>query len=202
VFSAAQQYPQRLLPMALVNPRAGAAALSEARRALEAGAVGLGELMPDGQGFDLTDFVLLEPLMALARAYRTPIMLHVNEPVGHTYAGKGAQGPQPAFELAARFPENVLILSHWGGGLPFYELMPEARVALRNVYYDTAASPYLYEDAIFRHVLAWAPHKVLWGSDYPLLGLKRCLRHLRGAGLDAASWARVTGGNARALLAL
>jgi len=200
VLDAARRYPGRVIPFVLLNPCAGQAALCEARECLERGAQGIGELMPDGQGFELTDFALLNPLMELARQFKVPVMMHVNEPVGHSYAGKGIQGPYQAFQLASRYPENTLILAHWGGGLPFYELMPEVRQALGNVYYDTAASHYLYEDSIFRHVMAWAPEKVLLGTDYPLVTQKRYLKRLRGAGLDEGALARVLGGNALTVL--
>lgn len=199
VLGAARRYPGRVIPFAVLNPRAGQAALQEARECLERGAQGIGELMPDGQGFELLDFALLDPLMELARAFKVPVMVHVNELVGHSYAGKGTQGPHQAFQLALRYPENTLILAHWGGGLPFYELMPEVRQALRNVYYDTAASPYLYEDSIFRHVMAWAPSKVLLGTDYPLISQKGYLKRLRVVGLEEDALTRLLGGNAQAL---
>jgi predicted TIM-barrel fold metal-dependent hydrolase len=137
--------------------------------------------------------------LALAREHGAPVMIHVNERLGHDYAGKGSQGPEEAYRLALRHPASALIYSHWGGGLPFYELMPEVRAALRNVYYDTAASPYLYDDAVYRHAMDWAPTKVLFGSDYPLVAPRRHLGRLRRAGLDGPSLEALLGGNARAL---
>jgi predicted TIM-barrel fold metal-dependent hydrolase len=74
--------------------------------------------------------------------------------------------------------------------------MPEVRAALRNVYYDTAATPYLYGDEIFRHVMAWAPTKVLFGTDYPLISQARFLRRLRDTGLDDDALDRVLWRNA------
>jgi predicted TIM-barrel fold metal-dependent hydrolase len=200
VLEAGRLYPGRVIPFAVLNPRAGQAALLEARECLERGAQGIGELMPDGQGFELLDFALLDPLMDLARQFKVPVMVHVNELIGHSYAGKGTQGPYEAFQLATHYPENTLILAHWGGGLPFYELMPEVRKALGNVYYDTAASFYLYEDTIFRHVMDWAPHKVLLGTDYPLVTQRRYLRRLREIGLGEDALAKILGGNVRAVL--
>src|SRR5690606_39024050 len=129
--------------------------------------VGIGELLHDGQGVPLDDLDLWAPLMELARSYNAVVMVHVNELVGHDYRGKGHYGPQAAYHLAMRYPENRIILAHWGGGLPFYELMPEVRAALTNVYYDTAASFFLYEESIFRHVMGWAASKVLFATDYP-----------------------------------
>jgi len=199
VLHAARGAPDRLIPFAVVNPADPRAARDEALRCLEGGAAGVGELMPDGQGFTLTH-PNLNDLLALARAHGAPVMIHVNERLGHDYAGKGSQGPEEAYRLALGHPENLLIYAHWGGGLPFYELMPEVRAALRNVYYDTAASPYLYENAIFRHVMAWAPSKVLFGSDYPLIAPARYLRRLRRAGLEAGQMEDLLAGNARAVL--
>ena len=200
VLDQARRHSDRLIPFALLNPSAGRPALLEARRCLELGAMGIGELMPDGQGFDLTDFSLLNPLMDLAREDGVPLMIHVNELVGHVYPGKGTQGPEHAYGLATHYPDNVLVLSHWGGGLPFYELMPEARTVLSKVYYDTAASLYLYRQTIFSRVMSWAPAKVLWGTDYPLVSHRRSLAHVESAGLEEDDLSRLLAGNASVAL--
>jgi uncharacterized protein len=200
ILESSLQHPQQFIPFALVSPVTGREAEGELHRTLERGALGVGELMPDGQNFALTDFDLLDPLMGLTRAFRVPLMIHINEPVGHDYAGKCAQGPQQGYQLALRYPENEFILAHWGGGLPFYELMPEVRSVLRNVYYDTAASPFLYEDAIFRQVMDWAPNKVLWGSDYPLLKQGPFLKRVMKLGLEPSVLSKLLGDNALGLL--
>ena len=83
------------------------------------------------------------------------------------------------------YPDLSVVLAHWGGGLPFYELMPKARPVLANVYYDTSASLFLYDDAIFDLALRWAGEKVLFGTDYPLIGQKRFLQRVRRAVSDA-----------------
>ncbi len=194
VLEAAARWPERILPFAVVNPLQGESALAEAQRCLEAGARGLGELMPDGQGYALGD-PCLDGLMALAGAYNVPVMLHVSELVGHQYPGKGATGPHEAYALACRFPQVRLILAHWGGGLPFYELMPSAREALVHVYYDTAASLYLYQDRIFAEVSRWAPEKLLFGTDYPLISQQRFLERIRGVGLATEQLERLLAGN-------
>ncbi|MEA3407773.1 MAG: amidohydrolase family protein [Chloroflexota bacterium] len=196
VLDTASRHGEYLIPFIQVPPRAGREAIREARHCLERGARGIGELMPDGQGFALTDFDLLTPLMRLAKEFEVPVLFHTAEPVGHIYAGKGEQGSQEAFALASRYPDNVIILAHWGGGLPFYELMPEVREALRNVYYDTAASLYLYEAGIFRYAAQWVPDKILFGTDYPLIGPRRFLRHIERADLEPATQRKVLGENA------
>ena len=73
------------------------------------------------------------------------------------------------YHLITAHPALKLVLAHWGGGFPFYELMPEVRRAAANVYYDTAASPLLYDAAVFRWVAGMVgAGKVLFGTDYPL----------------------------------
>jgi len=124
-----------------------------------------------------------------------PLLLHINERVGHAYAGKGQLGPQEAYALAEGHPGLRLILAHWGGGLPFYELMPSARNALANVWYDTAASPLLYDDRILGQVMSWAPRKVLFGTDFPLLTQRRFVQRVLGQGLATEQLQQLMAGN-------
>ncbi len=201
VADAVRAHPGRLIGLAVLNPAAPGAE-AELARAAAAGLSGLGELMPDGQGYALGGVGVLGPMIAAAQALGWPTLVHTNEPVGHSYPGKGSPSLAGAVQLATQFPEARLVLAHWGGGLLFYELMPEVRAALANVYYDTAASPYLYDDAIFP--LAWrlAGDRVLFGSDYPLLSPARFLRRVRGSGLPGEALAGILGGNAARLLGL
>ncbi len=188
----------RIWPFAVVNP-ASATGLREAERCLAAGALGLGELMPVGQGYDL-DHPGLDALLELAREASAPVLLHINEPLGHAYPGKGPHGPAEALRLVERHPHTDLILAHWGGGLCFYELMPEVRRACARVYYDAAASGYLYDDAIYACALAWAPGRVLWGSDYPLISPRRALARVRALALAPQAERDLLGGNLARLL--
>ena len=198
---AVRAYPGRLVGLACVNPAAPGPE-AEVARAASAGLRGVGELMPDGQGFSLADVDTLAPVMEAAQGLGWPVLAHASEPVGHSYAGKGSPSLAAAVELASRFPETTLILAHWGGGLPFYELMPEVRAALRRVYYDTAASPYLYDDAIFPLAASLVDDRILFGSDYPLLDPGRFLRRVRAAGLSERVLEAVLGGNAACLFGL
>lgn len=201
VAEAVRSHAGRLVGFAVVNPRAPGVE-AELARCADAGLSGVGELMPDGQGYTLGEVDLLAPLMEGARALGWPVLTHTTEPVGHTYPGKGRASLDDAVQLATRFPETVLVLAHWGGGLLFYELMPELRRALTNVYYDTAASSYLYDDAIFPLAAGLAGPKVLFGSDYPLLNPGRLLARARASGLDGEALAGVLGKNAARLLGL
>jgi len=136
---ARQEHPHRLVGFCSVNPTWGSRAAGEIRRCVEAGLQGVGELHPDTQGFDITSKTEMKPVMMAAYELGVPVVIHASEPVGHSYAGKGNTTPDKLYRFILNFPENPIICAHWGGGLPFYGLMPEVNKALRNVYFDTAA---------------------------------------------------------------
>lgn len=193
---AVRRYGDRLIGFAVVNPRQLREALRELDRCIAAGLRGVGELMPDGQGFSLDDLSLLAPLAEFAAEHNLPILVHSSEPVGHQYAGKGTVSPDVIYRFVKAFPQVTLICAHWGGGLPFYELMPEVHDALANVYYDTAASPFLYDNQILPLLAQLIPHKICFGSDFPLIPPTRYLRSFRSVGLDIEPLEAVLGGNA------
>lgn len=177
---AANASGNRIFWLASVPLGGGSAAAREAERAFALGASGLGELNADAQGFDLTPPNVLAPVIDLCIAARKPMLLHASEPVGHRYPGKGGATPEKLLVLITAFPELELVLAHWGGGLPFYELMPEVRAACARVSYDSAASTYLYESPVFRRVIDLVgAERVLWGSDYPVLNMGRFLNRTR-----------------------
>ena len=198
VLESMARWPSRLLGFAQVNPVAKGAA-AELERCLQSGMRGLGELMPDGQGYAFDSPQLHELLEQMAH-WQRPVMVHCGEPVGHAYAGKSECTLEPLYQLAQRYPQITFVAAHWGGGLFFYELMPEVRQALHNVYYDSAASLLLYTDQVFRLAAQVVPHKALFATDYPLLSHERFLHHVRHAGLSDGDLEAILGGNATRLL--
>ena len=203
IIDAVRRYPDQLLGFAIVQPMAGEAAAQELDRCLRAGLCGCGELGPDGQGFQVDTPAHLAPIAEVLMAHGRPMLIHSSEPLGHMYAGKGTVYPHKLLAAAQAFPHLLMILAHWGGGLPFYELMPEVAAALQNVYYDTAASSYLYRADIFALATRIVgAERVLWGTDYPLLGQARFLQRVRAVGLDPATEAAVLGDNAARLFGL
>jgi predicted TIM-barrel fold metal-dependent hydrolase len=201
VLEAAARYPHRLVAFCAIQPKAGEAAIAELERCARGGARGIGELRPDIQGFDLGDKELMEPFVEVARRYRLLFLLHASEPVGHQYPGKGTITPDTLYRFICNFPELRVICAHWGGGLPFYALMPEVASALANTFFDTAATPFLYQPQIFKHVAEIAgTDKILFGSDYPLMSPKRVIAQLESIGLPRETEAMILGGNARRLL--
>jgi predicted TIM-barrel fold metal-dependent hydrolase len=192
------RWPDRLLGFSEVNP-AAKGATAEVERCMQAGMFGLGELMPDGQGYTW-DSPQLHELVEQMEHWQRPLMVHCGEPVGHDYAGKSTSTLAPLYRMALRHPDVTFVAAHWGGGLFFYELMQEVREALRNVYYDSAASLLLYTDHVFHLAAQVIPHKALFATDYPLLSQERFLGHVRDAGLSSERVDAILGDNAARLL--
>ena len=187
----------RLSWLAIVVPNHPSAP-AEAERCFGLGASGIGELNADGQGFDLLDQPGLAALTATCCAAARPILVHATEPVGHAYPGKGTATPDRLLRFLANNQELDVVLAHWGGGLPFYELMPEVAALCQRVRYDTAASPYLYRHDILKVASSLiGPDRILWGSDFPVLGQGRFLRRTLATDLDPDSLRRIVGGSAR-----
>ncbi len=194
-------HPDRITAFASVNPAWGEEAVREAARCLDAGAAGVGEIHADSQEFDITDAAVMDPLMTLLRSRDVPIVVHASEPVGHAYPGKGSSTPQRLLQLATNFPENRMVFAHLGGGLPFYAAMPEVGDALKNVWYDTAALPYLYRsEAIAAVTMTAGADRVLFGTDYPLLRHGRVIDYVRSANLPGEATDAILGANALRLL--
>lgn len=193
----------RIIPFCTLPLGAGIAATEqELRRCAELGAPGFGELRPDNHGFDLAgdDGKRLGKLAAEAGAI---LLFHASEPVGHSYAGKRGMDIAVLYQFIVEHPEVRVVAAHWGGGLPFYALMPEVKLALAGAFVDTAATSLLYNPSIYQDAarLIGAEH-ILFGSDFPLLGQKRSRERIEQSGLADDDVAAVLGDNAASLLGL
>ena len=201
ILESAKAFPDRLVPFCTVNPALGDVAIKELERCADLGARGIGELHSYAQGYRLDDERVMRPFMEAAMARDLIVLTHSSEPVGHIYAGKGTVTPDELCGFIETYPEAKIVCAHWGGGLPFYALMPEVSEALRNVYFDSAASPFLYVPDVFANAINLVgPDKVLFGTDYPLISHKRLLAQVESQGLDPETRAAILGGNARRLL--
>ena len=203
LLEAAARWPGRLIPFVSVNPLWGEGALREVERCLSGGARGVGELHPDPQGWWEGDLSPLRPLAEELRRLRLPLLVHTSEPVGHLYPGKGSTTPDRAMTVRHLFPGIPLILAHFGGGLPFYALMPEVAQALTDTFFDAAAAPLLYHPSVYRRTADLVgAGAILFATDFPLLGYRRALRHLEEGCLTPQEQALVLGENARRLFGL
>lgn len=201
VIEAATRHPDRIRGLACFDAAWDEAA-QEAERCIDAGLSGVGELAFYLSGIDDQAVNLLAPVMEVLRNKgNLPCMIHTNEPLGHPYPGKTPVTLEQIDNLAASFPENRIILAHWGGGILFYHIMKkEMKDRLKNIWYDTAASVFLYDPAVYdMAAAAGVIDKVLFGTDYPLLTPERYYKDLDASQLSAPQKAMVLGENARRL---
>lgn len=203
VIESVNKYPDRLRGFCCVDPSWKGAA-DEVERCLDAGLSGVGELAFYNSGISREAIDALEPLMGLCLERQVPVLIHTNEPIGHQYPGKTPNTLSKIYSLAVHFPDNKIVLAHWGGGLFFYmHLKREVKSTLKNVYYDTAASPFLYDTEIYRSgILMAGSDKILFGSDYPLLKPSRYFKEIEKAGLPEEDLAKLLGRNAFELLGI
>jgi len=79
--------------------------------------------------------------------------------------------------------------------------MPEVKRAMSNVFFDTAASPFLYDPQIYNQVVQLVgADKILFGSDYPLLEQSRLIQEIRSLDLPEETKGLILSGNAQRLL--
>lgn len=203
IMEAVERFPGRLIGLCCLDPF-NPAAEAETERCLEGGLSGVGELAFYRSGIDEECLERLAPLMEICRQKRMPMLIHTNEPVGHMYPGKTPNTLRQIYDLARRFPGNVIVLAHWGGGIFLFNLLKkEVKESLRNVYFDTAASPFLYTPEIYPLALKLAgPDKILFGSDFPLLKPERYFKEFETAGLSSEDIENIRGKNAARLLGL
>lgn len=203
ILESIARFPKRFIGFCTVQPQSLDAAIAEIERCAENGAKGIGELRPDIQLLDLEDEAIISPLMETIKKHRLILLTHASEPAGHDYPGKGIITPDVLYPFIIRYPDVTIVCAHWGGGLPFYALMPEVQKALQNVYFDTAASPFLYQPQIYTlgSQLAGAD-KILFGSDYPLLLQTRLLQEIDSAALTEEEKSLILSGNAKRILNL
>ena len=203
IIEAVLSNPERLVGLGCFSPLSPGAA-NEAERCFALGLKGVGELAVYDS--PLTDDIIsrMADVMAVCLEHDTPLLIHTNEPVGHKYPGKQELTLKQIENFIKAYPDNKIILAHWGGGIFFYGLLKnEVKEAIKNVWFDTAASPYLYTSEIYRTAVSIiGDNKILFGTDYPLLTPSRYFREIESAGISPEAVEKIKGKNAEALFGL
>ena len=203
ILESVARYPQRLIGFCAVQPLSPEAAIAEIERCAREGIRGVGELRPDIQLLDFEHKEAMQPLVEVMLKHNLLLMVHTSEPVGHIYPGKGVFTPDMVYPFIKNFPDLTMVCAHWGGGLPFYALMPEVKEAIQNVYFDTAASPFLYSPQVYHQVSRLVgADRILFGTDYPLLAPSRLLKEIETVDLTEEEKSLILAGNARRLLGI
>ncbi|HNX57720.1 MAG TPA: amidohydrolase family protein, partial [Spirochaetota bacterium] len=188
----------RIVPFGMISenekdPKARAGELAHA------GFEGVGEIAFYEDGLNGNKDNYLTSLFEGCMENNLIVMLHVNEPVGKKYPGKTSTDFEFLTGLISGFPDLKLICAHWGGGLFAYELIKGISDVCTNVYYDCAASPYVYDRRIYETAIsAIGSDRIIFGSDYPLISPDRYYRELTGIPVELRN--KILYDNAKKLL--
>lgn len=199
---AAVDHPDVYLPFIGIDPWKGRMAVDEIRRCHETwGIRGVGELNPARQHFIAAD-PRFDEIWETCAELGLVVMFHT----GFAGAGAGAPGgmgtrlelarPIPYVDdLAARHPELKIIAAHpaW----PYH--LDGLAVAWHkaNVWFDLSGwAPQYWPAEVVQYANSVIPHKALFGTDWPVIGIDRWLREFDELGFKESSRRRIMLDNA------
>jgi predicted TIM-barrel fold metal-dependent hydrolase len=175
----AAEHADVLLPFGSVDPLRGARAVRQARRlAEEYGVLGF-KFHPSLQNFEPND-PAHRPLWDTLQELGTVALFHT----GQTGIGAGLPGgrgiklrhsdPMLLDDVAADFPHLTMVLAH--PSVPWVDSSISIATHKANVYLDLSGwSPKYFPPQLVRQAGGLLRHKVLFGSDFPVLAPDRWL---------------------------
>lgn len=168
-----------MFAFASVDPTRGKEAVAEAERLIAAGGIRGFKLHPPLQQFHANDKSVY-PFYEVLNAAKLPVIFHT----GHSGIGTGMPGgggvrlkygnPMDIDDVAVDFPDMPIIMAH-----PSFPWQDEAiSICLHKpqVYIDLSGwSPKYFSPTLVQYANTLLKHKVLFGSDYPLIAPDRWL---------------------------
>ena len=175
----AAEHADVLIPFGSVDPTAGDA-VRRARRLVEQHGVRGFKFHPSLQGFEPNDRTYY-PLYEALQELRVPALFHT----GQTGIGAGLPGgrgiklrysdPMLLDDVAADFPGLTIVMAH--PSVPWQDEAISIAMHKANVYIDLSGwSPKYFPSQLVRAAGGLLKHKVLFGSDFPLITPERWLR--------------------------
>jgi predicted TIM-barrel fold metal-dependent hydrolase len=169
----AAQHSDIAIAFASIDPSRGADGVREAKRLVAGGGIRGLKLHPPLQQFAPNDRIAY-PLYEVFAEAKLPVLFHT----GHSGIGTGMPGgggvrlkygnPMLIDDVAVDFPEMPIIMAH-----PSFPWQDEAiSICLHKpeVYIDLSGwSPKYFSPTLIQYANTLLKHKVLYGSDYPLL---------------------------------
>jgi len=172
VLAAARENPEVLIPFASVDPHKGKLAVREIHELIDAGVRGF-KFHPNTQAFwpnDRDHYRVYEPI---AKAGLIALFHSGTTGIGAGMPGGGGvrlkySNPMCVDDLAADFPDLRIILAH--PSFPWQDEALAVAVHKPNVYIDLSGwSPKYFPENLIRYTNTQLRHKMLFGSDYPLI---------------------------------
>mgnify|MGYP002784130689 CR=1 FL=1 len=168
-----------MFAFASVDPTRGKEAVDEAKRLIAAGGIRGFKLHPPLQQFHANE-PKVYPFYEVLNEAKLPVIFHT----GHSGIGTGMPGgggvrlkygnPMDIDDVAVDFPDMPIIMAH-----PSFPWQDEAiSICLHKpqVYIDLSGwSPKYFSPTLVQYANTLLKHKVLFGSDYPLIAPDRWL---------------------------
>ena len=117
--------------------------------------------------------------------------------IGHTGPLLPSECGRPIYldEVALAFPDLTIIGCHLGQ--PWHDEMMTLAWKHPNLYVETSArGPKHWPASFVEFARGWGRDKVIWATDYPLLGFDRTLTELEALGLSEDVFCKVVRDNA------
>lgn len=194
------------IPFASIDPHRGSEGVREAKRLVAEGVVRGLKLHPPVQRFSPDD-KLVYPLYEVFAAARLPVVFHT----GHSGIGTGVPGgggvrlkygnPMPIDDVAVDFPSMPIIMAH--PSFPWQDEAISICLHKSNVYIDLSGwSPKYFSPTLVQYSNTLLKHKVLYGSDYPLITPDRWMKDFQTIAIREDVRPLILKENAAKLLAL
>jgi predicted TIM-barrel fold metal-dependent hydrolase len=187
IAASAAEHADVLIPFASIDPARGVAGVRAARRLVEEHGVRGFKFHPSLQNFLPNDRTVY-PLYAEIEALGVPAIFHT----GQTGIGAGLPGgrgiklrysdPMLIDDVAADFAGLTIVMAH--PSVPWQDAALSIATHKANVYIDLSGwSPRYFPPQLVRAAEGRLAHKMLFGSDYPLIRPQRWIRDFRELGL-------------------
>jgi predicted TIM-barrel fold metal-dependent hydrolase len=168
-----------MIAFASIDPTRGPEAVREARRLVATGKIHGFKLHPPIQQFFPND-PMVYPLYEVIEEARLPVIFHT----GHSGMGTGMPGgggirlkygnPMHIDDVAVDFPNMPIIMAH--PSFPWQDEAISVCMHKPQVYIDLSGwSPKYFSPTLVQYANSRIKHKVLFGSDYPLITPDRWL---------------------------
>jgi uncharacterized protein len=168
-----------MFAFASVDPTRGQEAVDEAKRLIAAGGIRGFKLHPPLQQFHANDKQVY-PFYEVINEAKLPVIFHT----GHSGIGTGQRGgggvrlkygnPMDIDDVAVDFPDMPIIMAH--PSFPWQDEAISVCLHKSQVYIDLSGwSPKYFSPTLVQYANTLLKHKVLFGSDYPLIAPDRWL---------------------------
>jgi predicted TIM-barrel fold metal-dependent hydrolase len=171
------QFPDRFIPFASVDPVMGRLAVDKLVHAVKnLGCRGL-KLVPPVQHFDFSD-PKFDSLWQTALDLDILVWTHCAHQKSHPDSDARLGHPMLVEPVALKYPDLKIVLGHCGFPWAMEAWSLVSRHA--NVYLDISAYPKLYDQFPWRSYSRYdCEHKLLFATDAPLLSFQETLEALR-----------------------